>query len=157
VTPYRAPPEAPAADRDRVALAWRPRATPRPVAAVVAAGPVADTLRRRLLTLADAELTALRGVADASHLVVLGPPERLPWVDGLIYLGRCPDAPTLTLPTALDPGVAPGLLERALAARLAPLPGPYAVWPARDGGTVACSLADARPLDRARLAGARAP
>jgi hypothetical protein len=156
VTPYRAAPAAPSADRDRVALAWRPRATPRPVAGLVAAGPVAVALRRRLLALPDAGLAALRGVGDGAHLVVLGAPEALPWVDGVVYLGRCPDAPTLALPTALDPGVAPGLLERALAAKLGPPAGPWALWPDGDGAAV-CSLAEARPLDRARLVGALGP
>lgn len=150
--PYRAAPDTPAVDRDLVAVAWRPRATPRAVSALVAEGPVADALRRRLLALPDDALASLRGVADAAHVVVLGAAPQLPWIDGVLYLGRGPDAPTLTLPTALDPTVPPGLLERALAAKLTHLMGPFALWPARDGATVACSLAGARPLDRALLA-----
>jgi hypothetical protein len=153
VTPYRAAPDATAADRDRIALAWQPRAAPRAVTALVAEGPVAHSLRERLLRLPDAALAALRGVADERHVVLLGAPEVLPWVDGVLYLGRCPDAPTLSLPTALDPTLPPGLLERALARRLAPLAPPYALWASRDGAALACSLADARPLDRALLRG----
>ena len=45
----------------------------------------------------------------------------------------------------------PWILERALARRLAPLAPPYALWASRDGAALACSLADARPLDRALL------
>ena len=130
-----------------------PRATPRAVTALVAEGPVARRLRARLRQLPPAALADLRGVADATHVVLLGAPAALPWLDGVLYLGRCPDAPTLVLPTAQDPTAPPGLLERALAAQLAPLPGPYALWPAPDGSTRVCSLADARPLDRALLAG----
>lgn len=155
MTPYRAAPDAPTAptDRDAIALAWRPRADPRDVTALVAEGSVATALRLRLLRLPDAALSALRGVAGAGHVVLLGAPALLPWIDGVRYLGRCPDAPTLTLPTAQDPTVPLGLLERALAARLAPLAGPFAMWPSPEGGTVICSLAEARPLDRALLAG----
>lgn len=154
MTPYRAAPDAAAADRDRIALAWRPRAAPRAVTALVAEGPVAHRLRERLLRLPDAALATLRGVADERHVVLLGAPDELPWVDGVLYLGRCPDAPTLSLPTALDPTLPPGLLERALARRLAPLAPPYALWVSREGAVLVCSLADARPLDRALLQGA---
>jgi hypothetical protein len=154
VTPYRAAPDAPTPDRDALALAWRPRDAPRAVTALVAEGPVAEALRARLRALPDAALAALRGVGDAHHVVLLGAPADLPWVDGVRYLGRCPEAPGLTLPTAQDPTVPLGLLERALGPRLAPLSGPFALWPTRDGGTVVCSLAEARPLDRARLGGA---
>ena len=154
MTPYRAAPDAPEPDRDGLALAWRPRPTPRPATVVVAAGPAADALRRRLLRLPDAALLALRGVADPRHVVVLGAADALPWVDGATYLGRCPDAPALALPTALDPTLPPGLLERALAARLAPLTGPFALWPDARGAAVVCCLAAARPLDRALVRGA---
>lgn len=150
--PYRAPPDAgaEAADRDRVGLAWRPRATPRAVTAVLAEGAPAAALLTRLLALSDEHRASLRGVADARRVLVLGAADRLPWVDGLRYLGRAPEAPTLTLPTAQDPTVPLGLLERALARRAAPVAGPFALWPT-DEGTAACSLADARPLDRGLL------
>ena len=41
-----------------------------------------------------------------SPVVVLGATEALPWVDGVNYLGRDPDAPRLLLPTMLRPAVA---------------------------------------------------
>lgn len=157
MTPYRAAPDAPSADRDLVALGWRPRATPRAVTALAAEGPVAVALRLRLLALPDSALAALRGVASSTRIILLGEPALLPWIDGVIYLGRCPEAPTLTLPTAQDPSVPPGLLERALAARLRPLPPPFALWPSLHGETFACSLAEARPLDRALLSASPAP
>lgn len=155
--PYRAAPDAPPSDRDAVALAWQPRAAPRAVTALAAEGPVAAALRLRLLSLPDEALSALRGVASADRIILLGAAPRLPWIDGLIYLGRCPEAPTLLLPTALDATVPIGLLERALAARLAPLAPPFALWPSLRGETLACSLAEARPLDRALLSRSLAP
>ena len=157
MTPYRVAPDAPAADRDLVALGWRPRASPRALTALAAEGPAAVALRLRLLSLPDAALAGLRGVPSSTRMVLLGEDSQLPWIDGLIYLGRCREAPTLTLPTAQDPTVPPGLLERALAARLQPLAPPFALWPSPDGGTFACSLAEARPLDRALLAGSLRP
>jgi hypothetical protein len=157
VTPYRAAPEAPSADRDLVALGWRPRASPRAVTALAAEGSAAVALRMRLLALPDAALAGLRGVASGTRVVLLGEAALLPWIDGVIYLGRCPEAPTLTLPTAQDPSVPPGLLERALAARLRPLAPPFALWPSLHGGTFACSLSEARPVDRALLAGSPTP
>lgn len=152
MTPYRAPPDGPAepSHRDLVALAWRPRATPRAVTGLVAEGAAAVALLRRLLALPDDALAALRGVAGDGHVIVLGAPEALPWVDGARYLGRAAEAPTLTLPTAQDPTVPVGLLAR----RVAPVE-PFALWPADDGTTVACPLAEARPLDRQRLLAAR--
>lgn len=155
--PYRAAPDAPASDRDAVALGWQPRAAPRAVTALAAAGPVAAALRLRLLALPDEALSELRGVASADWIVLLGAAPKLPWIDGLIYLGRCPEAPTLLLPTALDATVPIGLLERSLAARLAPLAPPFALWPSLRGQTLACSLAEARPLDRTLLARSPAP
>ncbi len=153
MTPYRAPPETSAepAARDLVALTWRPRSLPRDVTALVAEGPAAAAVLHRLLALPDAALAALRGVADDRHVLLVGPASALPWVDGARYLGRAPDAPTLTLPTAQDPIVPLGLLAR----RVAPQE-PVALWPAPDGSTVVCPLGDARPLDRARLLAAHA-
>lgn len=152
MTPYRAPPDAPAepSARDLVALAWRPRTHPRAVTALVAEGTAAAALLRRLLALPDASLVALRGVADPRHVLITGPAPLLPWIDGARYLGRAPDAPTLTLPTAQDPTIPLGLLAR----RVAPLE-PVALWPAPGGGIVVCPLAEARPLDRARILAAQ--
>lgn len=155
--PYRAAPEQASSDRDAIAPGWRPRPAPRAVTALAAGGPVAAALRLRLLALPDEALSELRGVASADHIVLLGEAPRLPWIDGLTYLGRCPEAPTLLLPTALDVTVPIGLLERALAARLAPLAPPFALWPSLRGEILSCSLAEARPLERSLLARSHAP
>ncbi|MCB9564908.1 MAG: hypothetical protein H6708_31365 [Kofleriaceae bacterium] len=51
-------------------------------------------------------------------LAVVGDAARLPWVDGVAYLGRDLAAPSLLVPTTLAPDAPPALVERALRARL---------------------------------------
>ncbi len=146
----RPPPSPPRADPDRMALGWNPRPVPRPVTALAAEGAAAAALVRCLLGRDDASLGTLRGVASTDRVVVEGPAEALPWVDGGRYLGRCPEAPGLSLPTAEDPTVPVGLLERALHGR-GPQTLPCALWPGPDGSTVLCPLEGLRPLDRGCL------
>lgn len=105
---------------------WSPRPVPLTALAVVGVGPVAHALARRALAADDAGLAAWSGVAGAGVLVLLGDTERLPWVDGAVYLGRDSGAPSLLLPCNLAPEVAPPLLERALVGRGA---APLAVLP----------------------------
>jgi hypothetical protein len=56
----------------------------------------------------------LLGVATPESLFVLGAVDDLPWVDGVAYVGRDPDAPALLLPTTHAPSVHPALLQQAL-------------------------------------------
>jgi hypothetical protein len=117
--------------------------------AVVGLGRVAGALARRLMQLGDEPLHALRGAAGDDMLVVLGATEALPWVDGVNYLGRDPDAPRLLLPTMVRPAVAADAFERAIARHAAALPsalsGPWAVL--HDARRV-FSIAHAGPIDR---------
>jgi hypothetical protein len=48
-------------------------------------------------------------------LVIFGEEERLPWVDGIVYLGHDPQSPSLFFPTTVEPSVPPALLERSVA------------------------------------------
>lgn len=98
-------------------LAWRERAQPLAPVAVAALGPVAVALLRRLRRVPAEELGAFEGAAAAGALVVLGG-GALPWVDGVVYLGRDPGAPSLLLPTAQGPTVPLGLLEQAIRRRV---------------------------------------
>ena len=95
---------------------WRPRAAPLEPVAVAGVGAVAHVLGQRALLADDATLTAWSGVAGPDVLVLLGAEASLPWVEGVVYLGRDPLAPALLLPCALEPEVAVSLLERALLA-----------------------------------------
>ena len=48
-------------------------------------------------------------------LVIFGEEERLPWVDGIVYLGHDPQSPSLFFPTTLEPSVPAALLEKSMA------------------------------------------
>ena len=124
----------------RVAVEWVARATPLAPCGMIARGEAAAALARRLLS---DDLRGLAAVAGPHLLVVLGTEERLPWSDGVVYVGRDP-APELLLPTALAPTVAPPLLAHAVKRTVTG--SPIAVIP---GLVVPC--ADARTIDRARL------
>ncbi len=126
---------------------WSPRALPLQALAVAGVGPVALALARRVLAEEDAALARWSGVAGPGVLVLLGDTESLPWVEGVIYLGRDAAAPSLLLPCTLAPDVAPALLDRALVAR-AQVGTPLAVLP-RSGQLV--PVGAARPVSREAL------
>lgn len=128
-------------------VSWIARAEPLPPCAAVATGETAARLAQRLL---DGPPAPLEGVAGPDLLVVLGAADALPWVDGVTYLGRAPDAPDLLLPTHRRPSISARLLAEALRARHPALAPPLAVLP--DAGRV-LSVAAARPISAGRLAG----
>ena len=132
----------------RVPVRWGPRAEPLEPLAVVGEGTVALALARRALAEDDARLASWSGVAGPGVLVLLGPAGSLPWVDGAVYLGRDPAAPSLLMPCALAPSVAASMLERALLLRAGKAGTPVAVLPA-SGHLV--SVNAARPVSRATL------
>lgn len=98
-------------------LAWRER-TDEPVpAGLVAAGAttralLAELRRREADSLRDLKLVATRDLA-----VLLGPAERLPWVDGVRYCAPAPGVPGLWLPTRQAPALPAELLHAALRRR----------------------------------------
>ena len=47
-------------------------------------------------------------------LVILGEEKRLPWINGVVYLGHDSESPSLLFPTNLEPSVPAALLERSL-------------------------------------------
>jgi MoxR-vWA-beta-propeller ternary system protein len=104
-------------DVSSIPVTWQSRDHPLSAVAVTARGKAALALARRLLDLDVESLACLRGVAGEGFIMVIGEEESLPWVDGVIYLGRDPRAPSLLVPTTLEPSVPPALLERALAGR----------------------------------------
>jgi hypothetical protein len=123
---------------------WSPRTCPLSALAVAGVGPVALALARRVLEAGDAALARWSGVAGPGVLVLLGDTESLPWVEGVVYLGRDAAAPSLLLPCTLAPDVAPALLERALLTR-AQAGTPLAVLPRSDS---LVPVGAARPVSR---------
>lgn len=133
----------------RVAVSWSDREPPLVPSAVVAADDVARRLARRLLEFDATTLKRLTGVAGKTTLVLLGEESVLPWVDGVHYLGSDPLAPTLLLPTRLQPVIpAANILEKAIQNRFPQLLAPIAVL--SDARTV-ISAHHALPLSRNRI------
>lgn len=133
-------------------VTWHARWPPLPPAAVCATGPAARRLAERLLR-PDADLALLAGVGTPDLLVLTGPVEALPWVDGAFYLGRDPSAPELLLPTTSAPNAPAALFRRALLGPREGLAPPVAVWPTADPDTAlaALSLVDAHPVEPERV------
>ena len=100
-----------------IRVTWQFRAVPLLAGAVVGYGNIAIRLGRRLLEIGDESLALLKGVAGSGLLILTGEEKSLPWVDGVQYLGRDPAAPSLLVPTTLDPAVPIALLERVLSRR----------------------------------------
>ena len=126
----------------KIKVEWRPRTEPLAPRAVVGFGAVATRLVARLL--ADVEAwTGLEGLSGAEVIVVLGPSEQLPWVDGVRYYGRDPAAPELYLPTTLAPTVPVELYAQTIVS-----PRPLLIEP-REGR--AFPLSGALPLSAKRL------
>jgi hypothetical protein len=114
---------------------------------MAARGAAAVRLARRLLR-GPEPLASCRLVAGARLLVVLGPAEVLPWVEGAVYLGRDDLAPSLLLPTNVMPDVPLPLVERALLRRVPGADRPVAVL---RGPEVLVSTGRAQPAPPAAL------
>ncbi|HZS05963.1 MAG TPA: hypothetical protein VFD58_14085 [Blastocatellia bacterium] len=111
-----------------VQVRWQSRREPLRPLGLAAHGNVARQLAQRLMKLSDETLVQLRGVAAPGLLVIIGEEKALPWVDGVIYLGRDERAPSLLLPTTLEPVIPLPLVERALLGQSNERP-PLAVLP----------------------------
>ncbi len=129
-------------------LTWVEREPPLAPCAVAAWGETSHALAQRLLQRDDAQLARLSAVAGDSLLVVVAEGTELPWIDGVRYLGRDPDAPALYTPTTLRPSAPAPLVERALS-REKGIAAPFAVLPER---SLVVPLSGARALSRAPLA-----
>ncbi len=119
------------------------RAGPLPASAIVGRGPAAIALAQRLLKFDQEKLAGFQGVAGDHLLILTGNESDLPWIDGIEYLGRDADAPSLLLPTYLLPNLPLQLVERAFLARNDLMP-PIALLHQPD---CAISLAMARRID----------
>lgn len=129
-------------------LRWQVREPPLDATAAAATGLAAVALAQRLFARTDEALSLLSGVSSPELLLVTGPPGALPWVDGVQYLGRDPEAPALLLPTTLRPAVPLPLVERAVMLRRRGNPAPAAVLL---DPPLLVPLEAARAVDRAAL------
>ena len=87
---------------------WGRRERPLSPIAAVGLGSVATALGRALLE----REGSWRASAGDDVLLVVG--DAVPWIDGLIWLGRDPRAPGLLLPTGFEPPVHPQLIAAQL-------------------------------------------
>jgi hypothetical protein len=132
----------------RFTIRWKPRDCPLLPVAVAGQGEISLQLARRLLHLDDESLSQLEGVAGKRLIVVQGAADRLPWVDGVQYLGIDSGVPCVLLPTNYQPSLPREILARALAAKsnetglIAVLPEPLLLIP----------MKSARPVSRQILA-----
>ncbi len=81
--------------------------------AAVATGARIPALLRCLQTMPETGMSTWQIAFAEELLIVIAPSAVLPWLDGLHYAANSHDAPTLWLPTHLQPSVAPELLARA--------------------------------------------
>lgn len=132
-----------------IPVSWQGRPQPLASLAAVALGEAAESLARRLLAEGEEDLARRSGVAGPGFLLVLAAAAELPWVDGVVYLGRDPEAPALLLPVHRRPAVPLPLFERALLKAFPATRPPVAVL----GEPALCaSAAAARPIARPALA-----
>jgi len=126
--------------------AWHERTHSLTPAGLVAAGPSMGALLRALR---QRDADNLRGMTLATTrelLVLLGPAERLPWVDGVGYCAPAPGVPGLWLPTRLAPDVPAELLHAGLHRRTG-----HAAMLLWNAPEMVLGLDDAMPLQPAVL------
>lgn len=97
-----------------IAWQWRPRAAAPAPQAAVAWGEAAQRLHERLARLPAAQQERLSASASRDVLVAMGDAGSLPWIEGIAYAAPHADAPSLWLPTLLEPDIPCDLLARAL-------------------------------------------
>lgn len=127
-------------------LDWQPRSSvPKPagvVADAALAGAVLALLRQR----SDDSLLRLSAVATRDLLVILGPTDELPWLDGIRYCAPDACAPALWLPTHAAPALPLDLVQDALLRRADSRP--VLLWHTPEH---ILPLSQALPLTAARL------
>lgn len=93
---------------------WQNRLDPLEATALVATRDAAIRLARKLLSFDDEKLNLLHGVSANDLLLIAGKAEHLPWVNGVIYLGKDSLAPSILLPTTVRPNIPIDLFEVTL-------------------------------------------
>jgi hypothetical protein len=125
-----------------IEIKWQNRFDSLAPVALVAFGTAAVRLKEKLLSFDDEKLNSLQGVFGKDLLFAAGEGENLPWMDGLIYLGKDAQAPSILLPTNLRPALPIDLFERRLLQRF-PRQKPFAVV-----GNRIIPVGEMRPISR---------
>ena len=121
---------------------WIPREPPLVPAALWAAGETLHLLENRLHGLSDRRLQRLSCVRTREGMLLLG--DDLPWLEGVVWLGRDPEAANVWMPVHLATDIPAGVLELACLARCG---GPVALIPeARDGAGASLMIPLRLPL-----------
>ena len=94
---------------------WQDEAEPPSPQGVVGVGAVARALLETLAARPPAERARLSAAAHDRMLVLVGPAEQLPWVDGVQFVAPRAEAAALWLPTTRRPTVPLDLLAQAIA------------------------------------------
>jgi len=131
-----------------IQLAWREADPPLSPSGLLACGDVAAQLLARLVLAPRADLAGV--VAEDGAVLLLGGADKLPWLEGVVYLGRHPDAPGVLFPTTTLPSAPLDLVSRALRRMVTDPSLPVAVVPAGAGERL-YPLGGARPLGAAEL------
>ncbi|MCP4149947.1 MAG: hypothetical protein GY757_19530, partial [bacterium] len=105
-----------------------------------------NSLVQRLLRFDDSILQSLKGIGSKEFIVIIGPEEKLPWVEGLIYLGHDRETPGILLPTMRKPVTDSHLVAEALAEKRIKKPAFLVDAPPCCG-----SIAAAQPISRKHL------
>ncbi|SHH13754.1 hypothetical protein [Massilia sp. CF038] len=108
-------------------LLWSERSEALPPSGMVTAGAVTRRLLARLRSVDGQALSRLSVAATRDLLVLIGPADELPWVDGARYCAPDPDVHSLWVPTNMRPVLPPDLIRRSAAARAGD--GVLLLWP----------------------------
>jgi MoxR-vWA-beta-propeller ternary system domain bpX5 len=98
-----------------ITIRWMRREPPLPIAGMIAQDVVAGRVAESILSRSEAATDSLRVSLNQRWILVLGPENALPWVDGVTYLGW---EASLLLPTLWSTTPPSFLMARGLQARL---------------------------------------
>ena len=98
--------------RTSTRLEWIVREPPLAPGAVLGRGVVAAQLAQRVLGYSMDDLESIRAVGGDDWLIVIAPPQQLPWAEGAVYLGW---ESGVLVPTLLRPTLPMFLVARTLA------------------------------------------
>lgn len=98
-------------------IKWKNRLDALEPLAIIGFDEMAKRLKEKLLSLDDEKLSLLQGVFGKNLLFAAGQTADLPWIDGVIYLGKDLQATSIFLPTNMRPEISLDLFEKTMLRR----------------------------------------